>query len=421
MPYRNKTTGEIITDQDYQSRFGVQQIEQPIQFEQPKSLLRKTGEFLGGITGVTGTAKGIMEAGKVAKGLVTGEEYAPQVAPKEFLGSVGKLGLTATTLGTGGIATGLAGRALESGIIGATYQALQNLEEKEKITKGLGTAAAIGGAIPVAGTALAGAKRLFGKGIQATGEKIQTSVIKPSKIDIADGFKVENINKYNLGGSLQSMAQKTEDKITQLASELSSKVKGTDAFIDVKQIARKTGKELLGDKSRLFGNIAGSKRAIQSLFDEINEISPTGLIDLTKAQLVKQAAGQKGAWVFGNADPDAKAVEKVYTAFYRNLRKEIEQKALPGVREINKQISELIPIQNAIIRRIPVAERANVIGLPELISLVGATVSPYSLSIILANKLAKSGKVGSALTKFGGELTEKAIPKTKIGERIFGR
>ncbi|MEK6830039.1 MAG: hypothetical protein AABY15_08030, partial [Nanoarchaeota archaeon] len=78
MPYKNKTTGEIITDQEYQNRFGVQQIQQPVQEEQPKSILRKGAEFLGEATGITGTAKGVIEAGKVAKGLITGKEYAPQ-------------------------------------------------------------------------------------------------------------------------------------------------------------------------------------------------------------------------------------------------------------------------------------------------------------------------------------------------------
>ena len=77
MPYRNKTTGEIISDQDYQSRFGVQQTQQSVQEEQPKSILRKGAEFLGEATGITGTAKGVIEAGKVAKGLITGKEIAP--------------------------------------------------------------------------------------------------------------------------------------------------------------------------------------------------------------------------------------------------------------------------------------------------------------------------------------------------------
>lgn len=393
------------------------------QTEQPKSIFRKTGEFLGEATGITGVAKGVRGATQVA----LGKPLTVDTSPKRFLGSAGKAALTASIPFTGGLTAGIRGgigvvaRAGESGIIGATYQALSNLENKQRIAQGLGMGAAIGAAIPVSGATIAGAKKLFGKGLQAGGEKIQTSIIKPSRADVEDGFSIANINKYKLGGSLQQMAQKTENKITELAQALSSKIKSTDAKIDIKQIAQKTKNELLKDKTRLFGNIAGSRRAVEALMGEVEEISTRGLLGLDEAQVVKQAAGQKGAWVFGNADPDARAIEKVYTAFYRNLRKEIEQKAPQGIREINKRLSDLIPIQNAIIRRIPVAERANIIGLPELVGLGGAFFSPYSLSIIAANKLAKSGLVGSVLARLGERIAKTTPPKTRVGERIFGR
>ena len=54
--------------------------EQP---EQPKSIFRRTGEFLGDITGITGVAKGIKEAGRIGFAGLQGKPLpAPSITPK---------------------------------------------------------------------------------------------------------------------------------------------------------------------------------------------------------------------------------------------------------------------------------------------------------------------------------------------------
>lgn len=399
----------------------------PIEPTPQKSLLRKTGEFLGDITGAIGFGRGIKEAGKVAKGLITGKEVAPEVGPKEFLGSTGKVALTASIPLTGGVSAGirggvgLAARMAESGLIGAGFQVFENLEKEKPVTKDIATAATIGGGIPLAGTALHGAKKFLGKGLQATGEKIQTMMIRPTKVDIEDGFDIRNVNKYGLGGTLKQTAEKTENRISDLASQLSKKIGLSKERINLLNVAQKTSSDLTLNKARAFGDIGSIEKKIDSLLDEIKRISPNGIVPLDIAQAVKQASGHKGAWVFGNADPDARAVERVYTAFYRNLRKEIERAAPPGIQGINNQLSELIPIQNAIIRRLPVAERNNMISLPDLIAAAAATISPYSLIVLVGNRLAKSGRVGAKFAELGKGLSREVESKTNIGKRVFGR
>lgn len=377
------------------------------------------GKFVGDVTGITGIAKGVGEAGKVAKGLITGKEYAPQVSPAQFAGSVGKAGLTAATFLAPPIASTLAlrgglavgAKVAEGGVIGALFKATDNLEKQKPIGEKVGTAAIIGGAIPLAGAGLTGLKKLVGK----TGEKIQYSVIKPNASDIRDGFKIETINKYGLGGSLGQMAHKTQDTLDDLTKQLQSKVKRTDVAVDLNDIYARTTKKLVGDKAKSFGNIAPIRRVLQNLQGEIDEVSGNGLVDLAESQVIKQSSGLKGSWVFGSADPDATAVERVYTAFYRELKEEIEKKAPAGVSQINQQISDLIPVMNAIIRRIPIAERNNVLSLTDVISLGMTAIHPSGAALLAVNKLSKSGRVGAFLA--GVRPKE---PTTKVGKRLFG-
>ena len=206
-----------------------------------------------------------------------------------------------------------------------------------------------------------------------------------------------------------------------LTKQLQSKIIRSKEVVDLNQVYKRTVNNLTGGKARNFGNIGSIKRVSDNLASEIEEVSTNGLVDVAEAQLVKQGAGTKGAWVYGSADPDASAVEKVYTAFYRELRKEIEQKASPGIREVNQQLSELIPIMNSVIRRIPVAERNNAFSLTDVLSLGFGALNPSAFALAAVNKLSKSGRVGAFLAEKGERLAKRKIPKTRIGERIFGR
>jgi len=398
--------------------------------KEKKSPLEKIGSVAG--LDVIGKKIAGAVAPTVAKVFAPGtEQYTKEIVKKEdptllqTAGAVGKLGLTVGTLGTGAVATklgltggkALAARVAEGGIIGGAFTALDNLSKKEKITKNLATGVAIGGAIPLAGAAV---QKVIGGTSKKLGENIQKSLIKPTKTDISDGFRVENIKKYNLGGSLSQTLEKTNSKLNDLTKQLYSKLGSRkDTVIDLNEAASETANRLLKDKSKYFGNVNSVKNVLGKLSSEIEETSGNGLVDLMEAQAIKKAAGVKGAWVFGHADPDAEAIEMVYTKFYQVLREEIEKKAPEGVREINKQIGELIPISHALIRRIPVAERNNAISLTDLISLGFSAVDPKAWGIVGINRLTKSGNFANLLTRIGD--VKNLQPKGAIGQRIFGR
>ena len=337
--------------------------------------------------------------------------------PSQIAGSAGKLGLTLGTLGTGGITRGVVGRTIEGGVIGASLQALDNLQKGEEVGKNVGLAATIGGAIPLVGTSIT---RGLSKFAGQTAKKIEQTLIKPSKVDIEDGFSVDNIQKYGITGNLTQKLQKVETKLSDLTQQLRGKINRSDAVVDLNDIADKTAKLIMSEKGKMFGNISATKNAIKRLADEIELYSKNGLVDLPEAQVIKQNVGKNGAWIYGFVDPDAKASEFVYSKFYRILKEEIEKKAPQGVKEINKQISDLIPISNAIIRRIPVAERNNTLSLTDIITGGFAIGNPKAIGLFALNRALKSGGVANFLAqteqKLGG-----IKPKSNILKRIIGQ
>jgi len=138
--------------------------------------------------------------------------------------------------------------------------------------------------------------------------------------------------------------------------------------------------------------------ALQQLQDEV--LSVGGDVSIPEAQIVKQSAGKLGAWTYGKPDPESSATEAVYNSFYRNLKTAIEKNSPDGVKEINQQISKLIPVQNALIRRMPVAERNAALSLTDIISMSAGTIHPSAFGLTLINRFAKSGMAGNLLSKY---------------------
>ncbi len=328
---------------------------------------------------------------------------------------------TAILKATKGI--GLAGRAVVEAGVGGGITAVK----EGGITDAVKTNAIISAAFPVLGTALKVAKGVTGKTLTAAGEKIQFSKIRPTAADVSDGFKIENVKKYDLGGSLMDTFSKTQDKLNKLSQQLKRELKGAQEFwseqdrtpINLNSIFQGMIEKFQKIKPKQFGDIGAIQdRAFSHLKNEIDLVTGgSGNVDIITAQMVKQGAGKKGAWAFGRADPDAGAIEQAYSAFYRELKQELENFGSPAIRKINKQISELIPINNAIIRRIPVEQRNNAISLTDSIALYSAVFDPRALALLGAQKLSKSGRFANVLIKAGEELKQK--PKTAVGQRFI--
>jgi hypothetical protein len=313
-------------------------------------------------------------------------------------------------------ASTIIGKTAQLGTIGAVGGGARSVAEGNQVDKVIEDtkSGAVTGAITGATLGLAekGISKMSDF-IAKTGDKIQTSVIKPSQADIKDGFSIETVKKYNLGGSLQKMFEKTQKTLDNLSKELNKKLASSNTSIDLNKVYEKTIKRLLGNKLENFGSNTQMESAIEKLRNEILSVSGNnGLVSIPEAQLVKRASGHFGAWTFGNPTPEATASQKVYNTFYSEIKKAIEDTSPEGVKQINQEISKLIPVMNAVIRRIPVNERNSVLSLTDIISLSAGAIDPRALSLSLLNLASKSGTIGSVLSKTPdlGKLIEKIEP-----------
>ena len=370
----------------------IEEAEKP-EFLKPQTGLEKIGFGVEQIAEFLVPGSAVLKLGKLGTGLVKGVSAGAKV---------GRLGIRA-------------------GIEGVTVGGVR-AAQKGEIDNDVKTAAIIGTMFPVAGAALRGLKKPVSGALKGIGEKIQTTVIRPTIRDAKDGFKIVNVSKYGFEGTLEQTLTKAHVRMNKLYRQLESKLKASDKKIDLNDIFRKTVVTIKGKERVSFGDVLALRRAMGSLRKEIGAIAPKSKsVDILTAQQIKRGAGTKGAWVFGNPDKDARAVERVYTAFYRNMREAIEKSSPSGIKEINKQISDIIPISNAVLRRLPIEQRNNVISVTDSIGLYAAVLDPRALSLLGASKLSKSKKFGDLLIRASNNLLRQPTERGVIGQRIFGQ
>lgn len=312
--------------------------------------------------------------------------------------------------------------AIEAGVVGSQTAMQQGaFNDQAKVN------ALVSAAFPIIGAGLSALKSGLGKGSKAMGEKIQETVLRPNASDLKDGFKVENIQKYDVGGSLAETVTKTHSKMNELSQQLDDLLKSNpDAKVNLLEAFNQTAKQLQSDKYSNFGTNTGVNRALKSLQSEIKSVSggmDDATVDLLKANYIKRGAGTKGAWSYGRPEADSDAIEKVYTTFYQKMKKLIEAAAPEGaVKDINSQISDLISISNAALRRLPVAQRNNILSLTDTIGLFASVFDPKALALIGVNKLSKSGRFANFLVNAGEKILKSSAvpPSTGPGARIFG-
>lgn len=336
-----------------------------------------------------GEARGAQIGMKVAEKLPLVSRIVPKVA--EIYGAESKATKLIQQVIEG--APKLLGRAGVSAAGGGAVEAVQS----GKIDGETLTAALINGLIPIGGEAIsAGARTVLG----GTAKTIENSLVKPIKADLEDGFKSENIFKYNLGGTLRQTAEKTQKLIEDEAAKLKSIVKASGEKVNLSEIADAVEKEILDSKSKTFWENPAMKSALAHMRSAIDQgPGKNGIVDLAEALDVKRSVGRAGAWVYGMADPESTARQAVANKLYNKLKVALEEKGGPEIKAINKKLSELIPIEHAIIRRIPVAQRGNVISLTNLLTMIPALANPKLASLFFLNMLSKSGAVANVLDK----------------------
>jgi len=345
------------------------------------------------------------------------EKIAEFLAPSGMIAKTGKA-LTSPITGSGAIQsiarTGI--RAVTEGLATGGIATLQEGEINDKVK----TAAIISAMFPVAGAVIRG---VGGKILPKSGAKILFSKVRPSIKDVRDGFPQEMddvanlFKKYNIGGSLDDMNVQTQTALNKRISQLNNTLKASPAKVNPYEAFQKTVDEFTQNRAKSFGENRAITRVLRGLRGELDDVASGGKVGVFDATLIKRNAGTKGAWQFGRVDPDASAMEEVYSTFYRNMKDVINKNAPKEVQVLNREIQDLIPVSNAIIRRIPVEMRNNALGMFDNLALTASIFDPSALAILGANRLAKSGKFAKILLDASERLSN---PQSAIGQRILG-
>ena len=406
--------------------------------KQPEGAKGIKGFGVGALKGVGSTAVG---AGQLLEKILPGdflakpetfEKAREKLKPK---GTAEKIGFGAEQIGEFFLPMGLASKAVkasEAMIKGAKLA--KPVAELAKIGARVGISAAetgavtaiqtggdksevvrnalIGGAIPIVGAVVKGVAKGVGMPLA---KRIETTVIKPTKTDIQDGFKIDTIFKYNLGGSLKSTADKTHETITKLGKELKNIEKTNPQKVNLISYLNQARKELTFKKPETFGSNTRINKALEFLEEEIKSITDNGIVKFGDAVQVKRGVGKLGAWQYGVKDPDITALEKAANMFYSKLKVGLENTA-KGTKyaEINKNLSELIPVENAILRRIPIADRNQILSLGDMITALPAFANPANLWIWVLNKALKSGEFANFLARTAKEPLKRGVARTLI-------
>lgn len=270
-----------------------------------------------------------------------------------------------------------------------------------------------GGAKAAAATgAMSAAAPVISGGLTKLGERVESALVKPTPADMRDGFNVQKVFQQNVGGSLAQTYDKVQQKLNagsqalKIALKLPKAGQGqvdlVGALADAASTLKKDAASTFGQNAAIDGAVSKLLGEIQpSLVNESPAAQSSGVVGLQTAQHIKQAVGDMGAWLHDPSgrtvvDPESKALETVANTYYDKLKTAIEDQSSGPVKAINKNLSDLMSIRRAVIRRIPIEQRANVLNLGDLLSLSHGT-----LGLAVANRVLRSGQFANAAVKAG--------------------
>lgn len=334
----------------------------------------KAGASLNPIDLTIGQAKGVAETGyNLYKGVANAVQGQPadtvrdpkieEALKAKTLGEgVGKFGERAVEFaaGEGGAnalakGTGLLARIVKGAAVGGA------------VTKAQGGSDEAAGVNAVTGGLLGPVLEKTGEGLKWLGTKLTAKQISATAADDAAGFSVDTLNKYGVAKSTMGRTlDAVHQKITDLANQLRTITKGTPGDIDLHGVIADLKNELLSRAGRVANgaNVENIENAIAKLEAEAQGLG--GHVSVDEAQTLKRTVGVKGAWAYGKSDADT-AMETVANAYTKRLRQAIED-ATPNnqVKAINDQLGELMPVERAIIRRMPVKARQGDLDLKDI-------------------------------------------------------
>lgn len=391
-----------------------------------ETVLQLPGDLLrGGLKGAYSTALGLSKlAGQVPKETTLDDLAGPFSGGRTVIGEprtpAEKVGFQTEQAAEFLVPSGLTAKA------GKAVEGMAAVSKFPKLAGGIGRAAiegAAAGGVAAAQTGsvdeakkaalvaggVSSAVPLLAKASRAAGIRIEKWLMGATKLDRENGFKVENVFKYDVGGSVQQTLQKTEKKLNDMTGLLQATLKGSPGTVRIGNAVLKARQDFMGNPQA----DEALARIVQRMEFDLNKRGVQlgkGILNVADANIAKQSVGDIGAWIHspgGQVVSDADRItEEVANKFYWHLKREIESKALGPVKAINQSLGELMAIRQTAIRRFPVVDRQAALSLGDLFAM-----SSGKPGISILHRLSKSGNVANVLVK-GSENLRRRIPET---------
>tara|TARA_R100001480_G_scaffold18283_2_gene27746 strand:+ start:25540 stop:27102 length:1563 start_codon:yes stop_codon:yes gene_type:complete len=409
----------------------------PSQQKDP-SLLQRFGEFqLGGARGFLRSAAGVASlAEKAIPDVIFPEAQAKARENIEALrgipevGGAGQIGEAVEQVGEFLLPIGAGAKLAKTGIQGVQKllsKAPKLLQKIGKLSVVGATEAGTAGAVRLAQTAgeddkdvattmaIAGLFPLGGAAIKATGGTAKKAATKILQAQIFKGqgkakltklgFKPENLEKFELFGTLSQAYAKAEKLTNKKLAQVQDLLGTSKERVDILDVLVKAEAKLADTPFN------------QKVLSEIRKIADDNFVlqatdDLSRgasindANFIRKAAIKKAKFAEGSLDFAAKDTAKAYNTFYAELRDAIAgtSKLPKQVKKLNKEISELIPISNAIEGRIDKKALEGMINFRDSLLAFGAVHNPLFALVLTGAKAAESPAVSAILRRHGKNL-----------------
>lgn len=241
---------------------------------------------------------------------------------------------------------------------------------------------------------------------QRAGAKIAESVIRPTKADVDAGYDVKNVAKYDvLRGDLAETLDETQRRIAGYNNIVKQVVQksGDPMVIDGKKVLTNVKKNLAGEGTSL------SSEKYKTILDDVEKSLDTFIPDwktrklsVTEGMKLRREAGKQAVFHHDPLNKGENALrEKAFNDIYMGMKHELDSNLPPQFKGANEAMSELIPIQQAIMRRIPVADRQNLLGLTDSMTTLASIFDPRALAFGAISRATKSPTVARALMQSG--------------------
>lgn len=337
------------------------------------------------------------------------------------------------------------GRVAENAGLGAAFQAGNNLVNQKPIGQNVGTAALIGGALPIAGLAASKAKDAILGQTTPLAEQVINSLIKPLQKDFAYGKNPAQgiLNEGIVANNLPDLSQKVSAKISEVGSRIGQigqtldqntklSLDLTPALTPIDQAIDKAAKL---NNPTLFNSLNNVKVAlVHELGTGIDEKGLPSIVQKSPRNLIAATYGEAKDFLTNIAEhtrftgnpSDDKALNSATKQAYgiaRDIMNKGADSVSPAVgtevRNLNERYGDLLSAKSAINHRDIVLKRQNFLNLADKFSIPVAVASSAATALITGD-FAKAGIVlASELgTIVGGKILGSTAAKTRVAQFI---